>query len=391
MKYDFDAIIDRNGTGSMKWDRNHKFEELNGRNVNSLWVADMDFECAPPIVEALMQRAAHPVYGYTYFDGSGFFEAVRSWNSRRYGWEVNTDAILYSPGVVYSVAAAINAFTEPGEGVIIQTPVYYPFKKRIESNGRRVVENPLVIEDGRYVMDYDDLEKAASADDVKMMILCSPHNPVGRVWDEGELKKVADCCAENGVLLISDEIHADILRDGVGFIPAAKACGCENIVTVSAPSKTFNIPGLMVSYAMISDENLRQKWKTEAYGRNGMSLPNPMGITAAVAAYNDSEEWLNQLNEYIDTNLEWMKSYIAENMPEVKYDIPEGTYLAWLDFRDAGYPDDSEFSDILDSRLGILVDPGYIFGAQGRGFIRINAACPKARLEDALAKIKSIL
>jgi cystathionine beta-lyase len=392
MKYDFDAILNRRGTGSLKWDRNKKFENVSGReDINSMWVADMDFPCAEPIVRAMVERAAHPVYGYTYFDGSDFHKIVAKWNLSQYSRTVDPDDILYAPGVVFAIACALNAYSDPGDGVIIQTPVYYPFRKMITNNGRALVENPLVNNDGHYAMDYEDLALKASQPEVKLLILCSPHNPVGRVWTKDELKRVSDICRDNGVLLMSDEIHGDLIRAGQEFITAATVGYPENTVTFNAPSKTFNIPGLMASWVIIENEKLKKAWMDEAYGKTGMSLPNPFGLTATIAAYEESLYWLKQVNEYIDGNLLFIKEFIDEHMPAVKYEIPEGTYLAWLDFRETCYPDDEELSNIMDGKLGILVDPGIIFGAPGKGFIRINAACPRSRLEDALAKISSLV
>ncbi len=392
MKYNFDAIIDRRGTGSLKWDRNHRFNAVGDVDgINSLWVADMDFPCAEPIVKALAERAAHPVYGYTYFDNSGFFNLVSEWNKKRYGWKVEKDNILFAPGVVYAIACAISAFSNTGDAVIIQTPVYYPFRRIIEKNNRKVIENPLIKDADGYSMDFIGLQNLASHPDVKLIIICSPHNPVGRVWTEDELRSMSDICSKNGVMVLSDEIHSDLIRSGMRFIPSAVAGDPENTITFNAPSKSFNIPGLMASTVIIENKELKSLWKTEAYYKNGMSLPNPFGLVAASAAYEKGGDWLEQVNAYIDENLRVMKEYIDKNIPSVGYNIPEGTYLAWLDFNNTQYKQDCELSDILYEDFGILVDPGEIFGEQGKGFIRINAACPRARLVDALSKIKTLL
>lgn len=392
MKYNFDAYLDRRGTGSMKWDRNFRGESVIERtDINSLWVADMDFPCANPIVEALKARAEHPAYGYTGIEGSDFFKSIADWNKNRYGRSVNENDILYSPGVVFSIACAVNAFTKPGDGIIIQTPVYYPFKRTIEKNYRTVVENPLIKSGNSYVMDFDNLSLSASDENVKMIILCSPHNPVGRVWNKAELKRLNDICFQNDVLIVADEIHSDLLRAGVDFVPAAKVGNPDNVVTVNAPSKTFNIPGLMSSWVIIENDSLKTRWKDEAYGRSGMSIPNPFGLNASIAAYTQCDDWLVQVKDYIDRNLAWMKIYIEKNIPDIGYEIPEGTYLAWLDFNKTIYGDDIKLTDLLDENKGILVDPGSIFGLSGRGFIRINAACPHSRLEDALNKIKNLI
>lgn len=239
-------------------------------------------------------------------------------------------------------------------------------------------------------MDFPELEKLASSPDVKLMILCSPQNPVGRVWTEDELKKVSDICMRNEVIVLSDEIHADLIRQDMQFIPAAVAGNPQNTITFNAPSKSFNIPGLMASTVIFGNEDLKSAWKKEAYSKNGMSLPNPFGLTAGAAAYEKGEDWLNQVNAYIDENLKFIKRYIDSNIPSIKFDIPEGTYLAWLDFNGTQYSDDEALADLLYKKFGILVDPGNIFGESGKGFIRINAACPRSRLSDAFIEIKSL-
>lgn len=376
----------------MKWNRNFRGESIVDRtDINSLWVADMDFPCAKPIVDALKKRAEHPAYGYTGFEGSDYYTSIAAWNLTKYSRTVKESDILYSPGVVFSIACAVRAFTKPGEGVIIQTPVYYPFKRTIEDNNRRVVENPLINKGGRYVMDFENLSIAAADESVKMIILCSPHNPVGRVWDESELKKLNDICCQNDVIVVADEIHGDIHRAGIVFSPASKAGHSDNVVTVNAPSKTFNIPGLMSSWVIIENDSLKADWKHEAYGGSGMSIPNPFGLLASVAAYSEGQDWLNQVSEYIDCNIAWIKNFIDNNIPSVGFEVPEGTYLVWLDFNNTLYGNDMKLMDMLDKKMGIIVDPGSIFGFPGKGFIRINAACPRARLEDAFKKIKTLV
>lgn len=392
MKYDFDEIIDRRGTYSLKWDKDHNGEKAGPyERLNSLWVADMDFPCPAPVMNALMKRAGHPVYGYTYYDNDELSGIASGWYENRYGWDVKKEDILFSPGVVASINYAINALTKPGEGVIIQPPVYYPFRRIVEKNGRRLVFNPLKTVEGVHRQDFGDLESKASEPGNTMMILCSPHNPGGRVWTRDELSRISDICKNNGVILVSDEIHADLVRKDSIFTPAAKAGHPENTITCTAPSKTFNIPGLMISSAIIENDGFKEKWKIEAYAKAGLSMPNPFGAEAFKAAYLEGGDWLEQVNSYIDANLEWLKVYVSEELPGVVYRVPEGTYLAWLDISGAGWDNDAEFSDILAEKTGVLVDPGHIFGPGGGGHIRLNVACPRSRLEDALEKIKSVL
>ncbi len=392
MKYDFDRVIDRKSTYSLKWDKDHNGNGTGKYdNLNSMWVADMDFPCPEPVVDAIVKRAGHPVYGYTYYDADTLSAAAAKWYGDRYGWEVDKEHILFSPGVVASINYSINAFTAPGDGIIIQPPVYYPFSRIITKNGRRLVYNPLKMENGVHKQDFEDLEKKASDPGVGMMLLCSPHNPGGRVWTRDELSRISEICKKNDVVLVTDEIHSDLIRNGMKFTPAAAAGHAENTITCTAPSKTFNIPGLMISSAIIENDEFREKWKTEAYAKAGLSMPNPFGAAAFKAAYEKGGEWLEQVNGYIDSNLRWISQYISENLPNVGYEVPEGTYLAWLDIKGAGWEDDGGFADMLASRTGVLVDPGHIFGPGGSGFIRINAACPRSRLIDAMEKIKSVL
>ncbi|HRX43223.1 MAG TPA: MalY/PatB family protein [Clostridia bacterium] len=392
MKYDFDRMPDRSNTASLKWDRNFRMGHVRyDGEVNSMWVADMDFPCAKPIVSAIEKRAAHPVYGYSLFDRDKVPGAICNWISKRYGWSPACNDVLVAPGVVTSLGVAVSEFTEPGDGIIIQTPVYYPFRKTIEAAGRRVVVNPLICHGGRYSMDFADLEAMVMDPANKLMILCSPHNPVGRVWTEQELHEVGRLCSENDVLLVSDEIHIDITRDGTEFTPAALAGDRMNTITLTAPSKTFNIPGLAISVVIIENQELKERWKNRAYGILSLGMTNPLSAEAYIAAYDNGAEWLEQVSRYIDGNFRLLKECLQEKIPGMGFIIPEGTYLAWLDLGNAGVNDDMAFAKDLERLEGLLVDPGSIFGEEGRGFIRLNIACPARRVVAAVESIQRVL
>jgi cystathionine beta-lyase len=356
-----------------------------------MWVADMDFPCAEPIVSAIEKRAAHPVYGYSFYDKKKVPGVICKWLRDRYDWELTYNDVFYAPGVVTSIGVLIREFTEPGDGIIIQTPVYYPFKKTIEASGRRVLENPLLNIDGFYKMDFTDLENKVSDSGARIMILCSPHNPVGRVWTSEELSKVSKICSSNGVLIITDEIHMDLTRKDIAFVPAATAGDSMNTITLTAPSKTFNIPGLSISATIIENPEFKERWRNMAYKSMGLSLPNPFGAEAFIAAYEQGSEWLMQVSEYIDGNFNRLRDALNDEIPEIGFRVPEGTYLAWLDLNKAGITDDIEFAEKLERQEGLLVDPGSIFGDGGRGFIRLNVACSTKRVIDAVDSIKRVL
>ncbi|MFO7637640.1 MAG: PatB family C-S lyase [Clostridia bacterium] len=376
MKYDFDIPVDRTLTQSVKWSK---------QGILPLWVADMDFPCPDPLVEALSSRAQTRIFGYTHL-GEEYPGILRAWNMDRYGWAVREEDIFYSPGVMASIACLVRCLTGEGAGIIIQPPVYPYFKRIIEANGRKTVENALVASKGQYHMDFADLEEKAREKGTAMMILCSPHNPVGRVWDREELVRVANICRDNHVILVSDEIHADIIRRDRTFIPVDKACPWEGIITCTAPSKTFNMPGLMFSNVVIRDAGYKGAWKMEAYGKSGLSMPNPFGYSAAVAAYTLCGDWLEQVNAYIDRNLLFMRDNIREAGCPVTYRIPEGTYLAWMDFNGYGLADE-ELEDRIHGKAGVRLNKGTEFHEGATGFFRLNAACPRIILEEALSRI----
>ncbi|MFW6212270.1 MAG: MalY/PatB family protein, partial [Spirochaetota bacterium] len=325
----FSRVVPRRGTNTYKWD----FKSVNksGRQLLPMWVADMDFPIAPAIQEALRERLSHPFFGYS-FPPEPYFESFRSWQSRRNGWEVRREWQSYSPGVMESVRAAILQFTEPGDEVVVQPPVYYPFFTSVSDNNRTLVENPLREVDGRYTMDLDQLVSVLTPN-TKLLVLCSPHNPVGRVWSKSELERLAEIVVANDMLVIADEIHADIVREGVEFVPFTTVSDAVAARTIAlhAPSKTFNIPGLSSSQVIIPDALLKKRFDA-AIERLGMILPNIMSITASIAAYQDAEPWVNALLSFLDDQFAWFASELASRLPELRFARPEGTYLAWIDF-----------------------------------------------------------
>ena len=397
MRYDFDREIDRRGTCATKWEfiqREDTALELErtdrffgeGRTL-PMWVADMDFPCPQPVIEALVTRATHGIYGYS-SPSEAYIQSVIQWMKRRQGWEIAPESICIAPGVVPALCMLVQAFTHPGEGVLIQPPVYYPFAAAIERNGARVVRNPLILEGGQYRMDFEDLERKAADPQVKMAILCSPHNPVGRVWEAEELRRFAEICRANDVLIISDEIHGDLIYPGRTFTPFA-ALGkalAEQAVICTAPSKTFNLAGLHMSNIIVPDPRLRQRFQ-QALLKNGLTGVNPFGLAASTAAYDEGEDWLEQVLEYLDGNLTALRQHLRHHVPQITLIEPQGTYLAWLDCRQLGLSRPALHRLMLE-RARVYLDEGHIFGEEGEGFERMNIACPRPVLREALDRIQ---
>jgi cystathionine beta-lyase len=346
----------------------------------------MDFHCPSPVIEAMTARAEQGIFGYSRPTDS-YYEAVINWLQRRHGWTVERDWIALSPGVVTAISMLVQSCTMSGDKVLIQRPVYYPFTNVIESNGRLVVSNSLLYEHGRYSMDFEDLSARASDPAVKMAILCSPHNPVGRVWSAGELARFGEICLENGVLVVSDEVHADLIYKGNSFTSFASISElfCANSVTCTAASKSFNLAGLKTSNIIIPDEALRESFVQEVE-RNGLYGANSFGIVATEAAYNHGEAWLESVMEYVEGNYRFMVAYLAQQLPQLRVVPAEGTYLVWIDFRELGLsPGDRR--ELLLNQARVLLDEGELFGPEGEGFERINIACPRSILVEALERI----
>lgn len=384
MKYDFDKVVDRRGTNCLKYD----FAKERGRREDllPLWVADMDFPTAPEIQKRLEEAVSHGIYGYSEAK-EPYFEAVAAWYRRHFSWEVQPEWLVKTPGVVFALATAVRAFTKEGDGVLIQQPVYYPFREVIEDNHRTLVNSPLVLREGRYEMDFQDLEEKLSSGQVKLFLLCSPHNPVGRVWEETELRRVADLCLKYHVILASDEIHCDFTYPGhTHHVLASLDPGYEEItITCTAPSKTFNLAGLQASNIFIPNPELRKKFK-RAMNAAGYSQLNVMGLVGCQAAYELGEEWLNELKAYLAENLTFVREFLEEKLPKIHLIEPEGTYLLWLDFRELKLSEE-ELEDLIVNDARLWLDSGSMFGSYGEGFERINIACPRATLAEALKRL----
>lgn len=382
----FNEIVNRRATGSYKWDtvvENGVIE----RGAYPLSVADMEFKTAPEIVSAVKDFADKGFFCYTSPDEK-YLDSVRTFMSRRHNFQIENDWIVCVGGVVFAVNTAIRTFTNPGDKVIIQSPVYYPFSASVVANNRVIADNPLVINNGKYEMNFDELEKIAAQDDVKLMLLCSPHNPVGRVWSKAELKKVGDICLKNGVVLLSDEIHFDILREGCSHtvINNADESFAQNTVICTAVSKTFNLAGLGTSNIIIANERLRTMFK-ERLAADGYSCINCVSRPATIAAYTQCDYWIDAVREYIDGNIAYVKSVI-DRIPQITMYDCQGTYLVWLDMKNLGMGDE-ELDEFLCDRCGIIQDPGFWFGEGGKGFSRLNVACPRAVLEKVMTRLES--
>ncbi len=384
---DFDKIIERSGTGSIKYDRR---KEIFGRDdVIPMWVADMDFETPGFILDALKQRLEHPVLGYTLRKKS-FFEAFMDWAKQRYGLDLEACWLTFSPGVVAALAMSVLAYTEPGDKVLIQPPIYPPFFTTVKELGRQLVESPLIkLPDGKYVMDYEDLERQFAAG-VKLILISNPHNPVGRVWTEEELRRLGDLAYKYGVKIVSDDIHADFVYSGFKYTPliALDEKYKEITVTAMAPSKTFNIAGLSTSIVIIPDEKLRKAYNNKLHGMH-LFLGNIFGNIAFELAYKYGGQWLDQLLVYLEQNVDLAVDFIQNNIPNISVWRPEGTFLLWLDFSKTGLTHQQIQQKLIDeAKLGF--NDGMTFGKQGEYHFRMNIAAPRAVVEEALYRLKKV-
>jgi len=378
------VVIGRSGTDSYKWDL--RPTNRAGEKVLPMWVADMDFAVAPPITEALTRRIAHPVYGYTYLSGR-YREAFVHWQDDRYSWKPNTRDLVFVPSVMPAVRTAIVEFTDPGDEVILQTPVYFPFFGAIRDNGRVVLENPLRYEDGRYALDLDQLEAIISPR-TRMLILCSPHNPVGRVWTRDELTSLVDLCARRGVLILSDEIHADLTRFDHPFVPLGTVT--DEAIICQSPTKTFNISGLASAFAVIARDDLRRRF-SRAADRLGHELPNILSLEAGRAGYEEGGEWVADLTAYLDDQIAWFAKELKARFPDVRCPGIEGTYLAWLDFSECRITEAvSDLHSLILEKGALLLSDGVPFGGTSR-HLRMNLACPRSLLEDGLNRLERVL
>ena len=376
MKYDFDKITDRRASNSYKWDSAPE-------GVLPMWVADMDFRTAPAIIDALQKRVAHGIFGYTSVPDA-YYDAVTSWFSRRHGWDIDREWIIYTSGVVPAVSAVIKALTMPGDKVIVQTPVYNCFFSSIRNNGCEIVSNPLRRTADTYEMDFDNLERCAADPRAKVMLLCNPHNPAGRVWTPDELTRLGNICLRNGVTVVADEIHCELVYQGFKYTPFASLSDAflHRSVTCVSPSKAFNIAGLQIANIVAFDNDLRSRID-KAININEVCDVNPFGVAATIAAYNEGEEWLNQLVDYLHGNYEAMAEFCRRELPEFPITRLEGTYLVWMDCSSLGMPSDAlEHALLDDARLWL--NAGTMYGAEGEGYMRWNIACPRSVMLDGL-------
>lgn len=381
----FDLAIDRNRTSCEKWDNLQAV--FGAGDALPMWVADMDFAAPPAVVKALHDRVEHGVFGYT-FPPTSYKEAIAHWMQSRHSWTIQPEWIQFCPGVVPALSLLVEAFTAPGDQVMIQTPVYPPFYQVVKDHGRELVTNTLLQnEDGDYVMDFDHLERSLSSGLVKMLILCSPHNPVGRVWTRDELSRVADLCIRHHVLVISDEIHSDLVFEQGKHVPYAALSeeAAQSSIICTAPSKTFNIAGLNTANIIIPNEQHRSKFR-KALKRFALGSITPLGAAATEAAYREGGEWLDALLVYIRDNMKLVHSYASEHLPEVKVYLPEATYLLWLDFRAMGMNSD-ELNRFLIHEAKLGLNNGAAFGVEGEGFMRMNVACTRATVQEALSRL----
>ncbi|MEZ5147085.1 MAG: PatB family C-S lyase [Bacteroidales bacterium] len=387
MKYNFDEIIDRTGTSCVKWDIREMF--FKKQDVLPMWVADMDFKTPDFIVDAVKQRAEHPVYGYTIRPES-YYTSLINWIDKKHRWKIDKDWVIFSPGIVPAVNMAVMAYTKPGDKIIVQPPVYFPFFGAVKDNGRQLVNNQLKLNNGRYDMDFEDLEKQIDSR-TRMVIISNPHNPGGSAWTKEELTRLGEICIKHNLILISDEIHSDLA------IPPNKHTVAANLskeiagvtVTMMAPSKTFNLAGMASSSVIISNEKLRNDFQI-MLDRVHVGMGNLFGMVASEAAYTHGEEWLNQMLIYVKGNIDFMEEYISKNIPKVKMIRPEATYMVWLDFRELAMDNDTLKQFIIE-KAGLGLNDGPVFGPGGEGFQRINLACPRAYVEEAMNRLENAI
>lgn len=395
MNYNFDKIIDRKGTNAMSLlgFREYLFGETEGLNLPcsddeliSMWIADMEFATAPPIVEALQKRVAHPIYGYTQLFDPAYKNAFLNWVKTRYDWRFDLDHLLISKGIIPALFNLIGYICKADEKVMIVTPSYAFFKHGADYNGVELVTSDLMITDGKYELDFDDLRQKAEDEKVRLCIFCNPHNPTGRVWETEELRTLGQICLDNNVLIISDEVHCDLLRTGVDFTPLAKLFpDTDQIITCMSPSKTFNLAGFSFANIIIPNEALRTKWL-----ERHLPIENPLSIVAAKAAYESGSDWLEDLKKYLDENFIFLEAYLKKHLPNALFKIPGSTYLAWINVG-SYLPEEENLTLFFANRAGVLLEGGNMFVSNSDGYIRLNLACPRSRLKEGLDRIVKAL
>ena len=384
MEYDFDTVIPRRGTDSCKWDTPAQ------EDVLPMWVADMDFRTAPAVIEALQRRVAHVIFGYTKVPDA-YYNAIGGWFARRHGWRIDRRWIVCTTGVVPALSAVIKALTKPGDRVIVQTPAYNCFFSSIRNNGCELSSNGLSYRDGRYTVDFEDLEAKAADPKAKLLLLCNPHNPVGRVWTPEELRRMGEICLRHGVLVVADEIHCELTYDGHDYTPFASLSEefLRHSVTCNSPSKAFNLAGMQIANIVAADEGVRRRID-RAVNDNEVCDVNPLGVAALTAAYNEGAEWLDALRAYLRENYRFLRRYFQEHLPQYAVLPLEGTYLAWIDCRAAGTGSERLAERLLDQGR-LMVSPGTLYGPGGEGFIRLNIACPQRTLGEGLERLRKVL
>jgi len=384
MKYNFDEIIPRRGTNSYKWD------SAGDADVLPMWVADMDFRTAPPVVEALRKRVEHGIFGYVRVPDA-YYAAVTNWFARRHDWQIEKEWIIYTTGVVPALSAVIKALTAPGDKVMVQTPVYNCFFSSIRNNGCGMIANPLIYRNGTYQIDFADLEQKAADPSVKVLLLCNPHNPAGRVWTKQELTRIGDICIRNNVWVVADEIHCELVFPGHTYIPFASISQefLMHSVTCTSPSKAFNLAGLQIANIISADTDIRTKID-KAININEVCDVNPFGVEALMAAYNDGEEWLEELKQYLFANYNYLRVYFEEYLPEFPVATLEGTYLVWADCSVLNQSSDETVKTLLEKEK-LWVNEGSLYGEASEGFIRINIACPRQQLIEGLNRLRRAL
>lgn len=389
MKYNFDQIIDRSGTQAIKVDS----LEINfGRtDLIPLWVADMDFKSPQPIIDALLKRVEHGVFGYTK-PSQGYYDSIINWVKNRHNWQIEQEWVNFIPGIVKGIAFVIDCFTQEGDGIVIQPPVYHPFRITTELHKRTVVNNPLMLEAGKYKMDLEDLEQKLDSSS-KVLILCNPHNPGGRVWTREELVKLAEICDKHNILVISDEIHSDLAfeNDGHKHTPYASVSdkAAQHSITFMAPSKTFNIAGIVSSFAVVPNKSIREKFLTYLEASE-LQQGQIFAYTATEAAYNHCGEWLDDAKQYIWDNIQLVDSFLKENIPQIKAMIPQASFLVWLDCRELGLTQD-ELTRLFIDDAQLALNSGTTYGPGGEGFMRLNVGCPRSIIEKALNNLKKAI
>jgi len=388
MSCQFDTAIERKGTNCLKYD--FATERKKPADVLPLWLADMDFQTPPAVVEALVKSAQHGIFGYSE-SKQGYFNALQKWYSKNFAWTIQPQWLVKTPGVVYAICAAIRALTAKGDAVLIQRPVYYPFSEAILKNERTLVNNPLRYSLGTYRIDFKDFEEKIIQNNVKLFVLCSPHNPVGRVWTKDELIRMGDICVKHGVFVVSDEIHADFVYNGnkhfVFVNLNSEYADCS--ITCTSPSKSFNLAGLQVSNIFIANQSIKQKFREEI-DKDGYSQLNLMGLVACQAAYEHGQQWLNELKNYLYNNLQFLRNFLASKLPQIKLVEPQGTYLIWLDCRNLGL-NEEQLENLFVNKAKLWLDSGALFGLEGKSFERINIACPQLTLEKALLQLEQAI